>query len=345
MNRVPVAPALGVLALLGGPFVAKASDPAPPGPWNLGAGVSLNLSQSSFSDNWAGGDKGVINWVLNADLDAKRQFSETFHWSNQLQLTYGQTSTQNDDPDGGRTWSRPDKTTDLILFESVGRWTLRRWVDPYLALRVDSQFADESDPLGALLFNPVKVAETTGFARPFVSEEDREVISRLGFGFRQTYARSFTDAAGESTESFLTNDGGLEFQTDAKLPMADGRVQYTGKLQVFWPLFFDGSSDLEDLDTLALAADPTHEEVADFWKTPDVNWQNTFTSEVTSWLNVNLYVQWVYDKYDATTKLDLAGADTDPAILAAAIRAANSSIRKSGQFKQTLGIGLSYRFL
>ncbi|MBZ0270187.1 DUF3078 domain-containing protein [bacterium] len=338
MNRTLAA--VAALVLLALPAAVRAEQPQP-GPWKYGMVAGLNLSQSAFSDNWSGGDKGNINWVLNLDADAKRQVSPSLFWSNQLQLAYGQTSTQSPDGSGGKSWSTPDKTTDLVQFESVGRWTLGKLVDPYLAVRLDSQFSDDSSPIGQLRFNPVKLTETAGIAHAFRQTEQEEIISRAGFGLRQSFARSFTDATGDATESFHTSDGGLEFQTDAKLLLAQERVLYTGKLQVFLPLFFDKSSDLEDFDTLAQSTYPGREAIADFWKAPDVNFQNTFTSEITSWLNVNLYVQWVYDKFDAATNV---GA-VDAASLDAAIAKVDAATRKSGQFKQTLGIGLTYRFL
>jgi hypothetical protein len=50
-------------------------------------------------------------------------------------------------------------------------------------------------------------------------------------------------------------------------------------------------------------------------------------------------VRWVYDKYDNSVKpaLDASGNLTDPTGVEAAIR-------KAGQFKQTLALGLTYRF-
>ena len=119
---------------------------------------------------------------------------------------------------------------------------------------------------------------------------------------------------------------------------------YTGRLKVFWPVFFSAKDDLEDFDALAIAADPTREEVADFWKDPDVDFLNTFSAELTSWLSVNLLVQWVYDKFDNATDIDLDAWD-DPVTRAKLISNIDGSVRKSGQFKQTLAIGLSYRFL
>lgn len=337
--------ATAVLAVMA-PGIARAADeegekkdPTTPGPWKLGWISGLNLSQSTFSDNWAGGDNGTLNWVLNSDLTADRQFNSTFHSANLLQLAYGQTSQQARDGEGETNWDRPEKTTDLILLESVGRFTFHTYVDPYLAFRLDSQFLDQSDPIGTLMFNPVKLAETAGIARVFHETENRHLVSRLGFGFRQNAARRFADSSGDKIDNFATHDGGFEFATDAKYPLADGKIQYLGKIFVFWPVFFDKSDELDDFDVAALASDPTRTAVADYWKAPDVNFQNTFSSKITSWLAVSLYAQLIYDKFDGATKID------PMAPLADQIDAVDGGIRKSGQFKQTLGIGLTYQFI
>lgn len=332
---------LGLLALSVSAGTSRAADETVPGPWDFGATVGLNLSQSAFSDNWAGGDEGSINWVLKADLTAQRQFSETMNWSNSLQLAYGQTSKQSTES-GERSWDPPDKTTDLIQFESLARFTLHRWADPYLGFRLESQFVDQSDPAGReLLFHPLRLKESGGVARVFEKTETTELISRVGFGFRQNIGRAFTDSTGiaDDSEGFTTTDGGFEFQTNATYPLAGGKIQYKGEVLVFWPLFYSSSGDLEDYDALALAADPAHEEVADFWKAPDVNFQNTFDAKITEWLSVNLYTQLIYDKFDAATDVDVtrpfSQLDGD----------VQGGIRKSGQFKQTLALALSYRFL
>jgi len=70
------------------------------------------------------------------------------------------------------------------------------------------------------------------------------------------------------------------------------------------------------------------------------DWENIFTSQITKLISVNLYTRWIYDKYDNTVKPiaamggGLSNAD--------AVRAA---IRTAGQFKETLSIGITYRFL
>jgi hypothetical protein len=140
-------------------------------------------------------------------------------------------------------------------------------------------------------------------------------------------------------------DGGLEFQTSATYPLADKKILYKGKLLVFLPLFYDQRDALEEFDTIhrdpALnpnlnPGDPLPESIADFWKAPDINWQNTFTAQITKVLAVNLYVQFVYDKFDASTKVN---PDEDPEKL---IKDVLGGVRKTGQFKQTLALGITY---
>ena len=68
-----------------------------------------------------------------------------------------------------------------------------------------------------------------------------------------------------------------------------------------------------------------------------MNFQNTWTAQITKLLSVNLFAQWVYDKFDAAANVDL----TQPFdVLSGEI---NRNIRKRGQFKETLAIALTYR--
>ena len=330
---------LACLALFA-PATALAEAPAPPepGPWKLTTVLAANLSQSSFSSNWAGGDKGSIVWVLGANTTAERQFSRSFNLLNTLQLAYGQTSKQVDDGTGGRVWDTPDKTTDQLLFESVGRWTTSGYVDPYLSLRAESQFEDQSNPLGVLRFNPIKLKESAGIARVLRKTADAELITRVGFGFRQAFGRTFVAGPPVAKESFSTNDGGFEWQTSVKQPILEKKVLWTGSLLVFQPVFFSGSGDLETYDDEArVAFGAGHENVADFWRTADLGAQSTFSAQITKSLGVELFAQWVYDKFDNAANVDSA---QPLAVRDAEIR---RNIRRAGQFKETLALALKYR--
>lgn len=346
MCRLPLLIVLAPLVVSPAPGAAQ-EDPAEPGPWKYESLVSLNLTQSAFSANWAGGDRGSISWVLRSNLAANRQFSRNFRWENTLLLAYGETADQIEDPDrpGRNTWAKGEKNEDQIQLDSVARFTLHRALDPYLALRGESQFVNEDDPRGSLELDPIKISESGGIARAFLQEENRELVSRLGFALRQSFAQRFTDDTGNDKERFGTNDGGLEFRTTATYPLLGDKIVYKGEVYVLWSLFFSEGDALEQFDAKAKQFDPARENVQDFWKVPDVNWQNQLTATLTSWLNVNFYFQLVYDKFDTATKVDPDFDPADAAAAAAAIAEVDAGIRKAGQWKQTLAVGLQYRFL
>lgn len=318
-----------------------AVDPNAPGPWKFGVDFGINLSQSGYTDNWAGGDMGSVGWLLKFDGKADRQVSSKFNSSTLLQLGYGQTTLQEADPADPthRRWRSPEKTSDLILLESVGRFTLQRIMDPYLAFRLDSVFLDDTDPIGTFEFNPLKLTETAGLARVFSKTENSELIGRVGFGFRETHGRVFADSTGDKISSFWTTDGGLELQFTSTQPLLDKRVLYQGKLLFFYPLFYSSSGALQDFDELALAVDPTRAPVADYWQTVDINFQNTFTTQITKVLTVNLYMQLVYDKFDAATNVDTSIP------IDMLVREVDGGVRKAVQLKQTLALGLTFKLI
>ena len=359
-RRVQPHAALAVLALFVlAPSGSRAQTQAPvptqappaekksnePGPWQMAANVGIQVAQSAFSSNWRGGANGSVVWSANGDLTAERQFSLKFNLKNRLQLAYGQTIQQRPDPNDPnvRVWDAPEKTTDQIVLESIGRFSLESFVDPYVALRGDSQFNDESNPLGSIPFNPVRLMETAGAARVFEKTEDREFTSRIGFGFRQTFAQSFTDPVTLEKTRFSATDGGFEWQTDLKRPILDKRVLWKASLGVFQSVYYSQTDDLDAYDAeaadSAAAAGTTHGPIADFWKAVDVNFQTTLTSQITKMISVNLLFQWVYDKYDASANLDPT--------LPFSVRQAevDRTVRKAGQYQEGLTLGITYRLL
>ena len=311
--------------------------------WKFGTVIGVNLSQSSFSDNWKGGDRGSFVWVANSDLTLERQFTRRFNLSNKLQAAYGQTAQQVPDPKDprARVWDTPQKSTDLLALETVGRFTLDKFLDPFFSFRGETQFVDESSPIGKIRFNPITLKETAGVARVFEKTEDREAISRVGFGFRQTIATSFTDPIAKTKESFTAQDGGIDWQTTVTRPILKKRILYKGSLGVFKPVFYSKSDDLKAFDALADSAaaanGTTHGAIGDYWKAVDVNVQSTWTAQITKLLSVNLFAQWVYDKFDAAANVNLAQPFD---VLSAEL---DRNTRKRGQFKETLAIGLTYR--
>ncbi|HKK70705.1 MAG TPA: DUF3078 domain-containing protein [Candidatus Krumholzibacteria bacterium] len=310
------------------------------GRWYPGLETGLILSQSAFSDNWAGGDQGQFSWTFLLDGSLRNQLTDTWRWDNALTLAYGKTAQENEDGNFGK----PRKSTDRIDFESILRATFGFHLDPYASLRVESQFEDASDPLrrGSLLFNPVFVKEALGVAHDYLPGEDRRLLVRFGGAIRQSIRQQYAtdDPTDDATQTETGLDGGLEFVVDYEDQYFDESIAWSSKLTLYQPLFYSAKDDLEDLDfgqagIVAAGIDP---DVADFTTTLDVDWENVFTGQVNEYLSVNLYVRLVYDKYDTSVEpLIDEGTLTNTEAVAQAIR-------KAGQFKQTLALGLTYRF-
>jgi hypothetical protein len=320
------------LALLVAAVPALAADPVEPGPWKYRTQFGFNFTQSSYSSNWRGGDTGQFTWVATLDAGAERQFSQKFNLKNVLKVAYGQTGEQI----SGDQWDTPSKSTDQFLFESLGRFSLGGFVDPYAAINFETQFLDETNPYKALTFNPIKLKESAGIARVWAKDEDREFTSRLGLAVRQTFAGTVVDTLTLAVARSTANDGGAEFVSTMTWPMWEKKLVYKGRLTVYQTLLYSNSDALEEYDALIAAGDPTHEAVADFWQATDVDFENTFTTAITKYLNVNLTIQFVYDKFDVAANVDTSLPQD---VLQFEVQ---KNTRKAGQFRQVLAIGLTY---
>jgi hypothetical protein len=278
--------------------------------WNTSLVTDLTVTQASYSDSWVGGEAGSVSWVWNLDGTAEKQLNPKVNFKSTLRLKFGQTLTQELVKDSTgyvieKPWQKPVKSTDLIDWENVARFTLGRLVDPYVAFRLESQFFDGQVEQKKLYLSPMKFTESGGIAHQFYEKDDESVISRLGLALRQTLTESVIDAD-LNTESNTVTDGGLESVTDATLQLSE-RVQYVGKLSLYQALF-SSESDNEEL---------AGTEFEDYWKAIDVNFENTLSAGVSKVISVSLYTQVLYDK----------------------------EVDKKGRFKETLGLGFVYRLM
>jgi len=349
LTRLSLALILGT-ALVAGLFAPSSAAEAEEGAkkelvvgrWYPELEAGLALTQGTFSDNWYGGDKGSIVWSLIANGTLESQMSKKANWRNTLKLAFGQTHQQRSDSAGARYWEAPEKSTDLIELESLLRLTLGGFVDPFAAFNFQSQFQDASDPAGrSLSFNPLQFRESAGIARQILETEDRNLLSRIGFAFRQNVRKSFTGASpSTSTESESTLDGGIEWVTDYRSEVLQKRISWTSKLTVYQPVFYSGKTDLQDLSQSYLLSQDIDSEVATLSTRIGSDWENIFTSQITKVISVSLYVRWIYDAFDNSVKPLPAdgGGLTNPEVIRAAVR-------KAGQFKETLSLGITYRFL
>ena len=267
----------------------EAEEAAVPDGWQVSSDVNLTLTQNAYSDNWSGGETGALSWVLNSNTLAENQLTDVVNNKNTLKLSFGQTHTQTHSQDGdSKRWTRPSTTTDLIDFESVFRFSYGWPVDPFASGRVESRFLDTSDRELTRTLNPTTFTESAGIARVFIKEENREWTARLGGAVRQHLNRDVRvedpDALPDDVakwEDISTDDAGLEFVSEFRTPLADGAITLTSDVTVYQALYYS-ESDVPD--------------ASDDWRSPDVNWENTFSAGITDHIVVNLYVQMLYDK-------------------------------------------------
>lgn len=271
-------------------------------PWTASVDANITMTQYSYSDNWAGGESGAMAWTFFSNSLAEKKFSDIVNNKNTLKLLFGQTHSQDKET---KKWGKPDKSNDLIDFESVFRFDLQTYVDPFAAARIESQFLDTSNIDNKRYFNPLTFTESFGISRVLIKEEKREWSARFGAGFRQYVNRDFLVVATNRKETQTSNDGGFIFVNDIKAPLAEERIMLTSKLTVFQAMFNSESDKLKGLPE------------ENYWKTADVEWENIFTAGITKYLMVNLYTQFLYDK----------------------------QVSKAGRFKQMLSLGLTYKLL
>lgn len=266
--------------------------------WDLSVDANLTFTENAYSDNWEGGEAGALTWLFNSNSLAEKQLSPKVHNKNTLKLFYGQTHSQEVQ---SNRWRAPVVSNDLVDFETVFRFTLGSWVEPFLAGRAETQFMDGSDPMKDRYLNPVKFTESGGIATVLIKNEKTEWTIRLGAGIRQYINRDELNAATGKRETLTSHDTGATFDSEFKSNIADDQITVTSKLTVFNAFMYSEEDTVTD----------------DYWKYPDVNWETIFTAGITKYLMVNLYFQLLYDK----------------------------EISLGGRLKQSLSLGLTYKFI
>ena len=239
---------LTLIFVVAGTAPALGENEVPLGEWQKEIKVGLNLLQSSYSNNWNGGEKGSVVWTGNLDARFENQFSEKSNWRNHLKLAYGQTHNQERGADGALNWSKPDKTDDIIDFESFYRRTLSSGLDPYLAFNFTSLFQDLTDVQGRELnFNPMSFKGSTGVSKKLIDTEKRKLMTRAGIALIQNYRKFFPgDLPSTETQSETSIEVAAEWITEYRTLTLNDRVDWESKLSFILPMSYTGKSVFED---------------------------------------------------------------------------------------------------
>ena len=253
--------------------------------WTITTENNLTLTQHAYSNNWEHGGAGALSWAATSNTTAESHLSEILNSRNALKLEFGQTHNQDAET---HKWAKPVNSADRIDFETVWRFTLGGFVDPFASGRFESQFTDERNPAETRYINPIVLTESFGVARMLIEEEKRQWSMRLGAALRQHLDSDVLNAETDEYESETTTDSGLEFVSEFASPLAAERLTFASKFTAYQALYYSGSDDAENDD----------------WKSPDTAWENVLTVGVTDFVMVNLHLDAFYDKeIDADARL------------------------------------------
>jgi hypothetical protein len=248
--------------------------------WSKSMDINLTMTENSYSDSWAGGEAGNVSWVSNANGVFEKQVSPIFKFKNTTKLSFGQTHIQDKTT---KKWAKPIKSTDLIDIENLGLLTIKSFIEPYAALRLETEFYDASVTSIRRYFSPAKITESAGGARTIYKANKNELLTRLGFAFRQIITSQITDTLAKNTKTETTNDGGFESVTDFKYTLSQN-LSLTSKLDIYKAIFYSKSKSLKGTPE------------ANYWQMADVNWENRLSASVAKYVTVSFYTQLLYDK-------------------------------------------------
>lgn len=241
-------------------------------PWKLDLKSNLTLTMNTYSNNWAGKEVGSLSWALQFTGIAEKQFTPLMLNTNTLKLGFGQTSTQSESSSVWiDKWSKMQKSTDLVDFETLLRFTMKGFIDPFIGVRFISQFYDNSSSTSHYV-NPINLTESFGIASDLIAKENVTLKARLAGAARQIIDRYAT-----TDDSVTLSSGGTELVLGFKAKRKDNLLTFTSDLVIYEALL----SEIKDNDD---------------WRHPDINWENNLTINVTSFVMISLYLQMLYDK-------------------------------------------------
>ncbi len=268
--------------------------------WTRDIIVGLDANQLAFNSNWKGGGKSNFTWKIYSRMNFLYK-RKKYNWKNSLYLAFGQITVKEDEK-----WRSPEKSTDVIDFESVLKLTLEKFIDPYVAFSASTQFHEGYDSKTGKLIsrfaNPLKLSQSAGMARNVIKKNKLKVTTRLGYASNEfiTTERKFRKLWTGDESRGVKIDGGIEWLTEYHSEFKKG-MALDGKVKFFQAI----------ISSITKEKDPQQN-----WRKLDVYWEQRLNIKLTQYVVFNAIVKFIYDR------------DTTP----------------GGQFWENASFGLSYKF-
>jgi hypothetical protein len=250
-------------------------------PWKLDANTNVTTAINSYTNNWTGGEAGSFTWGSQFSGVAERQLSLKLNTKTTLKLQFGQTAVQEKT---SKRWLAPEKSTDLIDGEELLRVTLNAWVDPFISVRVISEFLDASDSLLVRYINPMDVTEAIGVSKTLKKNETIDWSTRIGAAARQVVDRKRLNVATGVRKTDITKDGGIEINIDLKTANSGKWMTLLSSLRLYEALISSKSDEFKGTDK------------KDDWRYPHMKWDNTLTLSISKYLMINVTAYALFDR-------------------------------------------------
>lgn len=246
-------------------------DTVPEFGWKPTANGNANLSQAYF-DNWTRGGTDALTWEVRLEGGVLEK-RPAYDWETRGRGTYGQSRL-------GELGTR--KASDELMFETVYTRKVSEWVNPFAAVRFQSQFAagyDYDDTLGTServsgVFDPAYLTQTLGLEK---SWEDAYRV-RVGGGLKQTFSAArygYADDPETAPIETFRVEPGASINLEARRGIMED-ILLTSMLDIF--VNFRGVDEV------------------------NVRWENQVAAKVNSRISANFGFDLLYDKSLSTRR-------------------------------------------
>jgi hypothetical protein len=280
--------------------------------WKTGGVISLNLTQVSLTNWSAGGENSLsVNGILSLFANLKKGNST---WDNSLDLSYGMLQQGDGDP---------RKTDDKIDFTSkYGQKAFKNWYYAGLVnfksqMAPGFNFPNDSTEISSFMA-PAYVLGAIGMDyKP--SEVFTFFISPLTMKMTIVNDQNLADEGRFGVEAAEYDDYGVQTKTGLTT-----RSEYGGYLRALFKKDIMKNVNLQS--KLELFSNYTEEPT-----NIDVNWEVLISMKVNKFISATISTQLLYDD-----DIDIAVDNNNDGIIDAE--------GPRTQFKEVLGVGLSYKF-
>ena len=197
----------------------------------------------------------LINGELTEDI-------EKHNWKNTLKLNYSTNKTKDEtDPASTGKWA---ESNDELKIDSVRRWKTFKILNPYAAVNLQTSIRDANFTEEWMAFRPFQLRESAGIGSPILSQENQEIIVRIGWFF-QHYSNT------PKNTRLYKEASGIELVLDYKNKVAEN-MSFKSKAG-----FYSSFNKTQDPWNIATKS-----------KKIRFEWDNTFIATLNKYLSFNI---------------------------------------------------------